>query len=85
MSELQAAPVHLTRRDPNRNMARFYRIALAPTLFGEVALIRTWGRIGTAGQVRLETFGKAGDATLAGAKLERAKRRRGYETDELPA
>lgn len=85
MSEFQAAPIHLTRRDPDRNMARFYRIALAPTLFGEVYLIRTWGRIGTAGQVRMETFGEAGDATLAGAKFERAKRRRGYETDELPA
>lgn len=84
MSELQAAPVHLTRRDPDRNMARFYRIALAPTLFGEVCLIRTWGRIGTVGQVRIETFGEAGDATLAGTKFERAKRRRGYEADELP-
>lgn len=85
MSEFQAAPTYLIRRDPDRNMARFYRIALAPTLFGEVALIRTWGRIGTVGQVRMETFGEAGDATLAGAKLERAKRRRGYATNEIPA
>ena len=85
MSEFQVAPVHLTRRDPDRNMARFYRIALSPTLFGEVCLIRTWGRIGTVGQIRMETFGEAGDATVAGAKLERAKRRRGYATDEFPA
>lgn len=71
-------PVRLTRHDPDCNMARFYLLALEPTLFGEVALIRTWGRIGTRGQVMLETFGGMAEADGARAKLERAKRRRGY-------
>lgn len=78
MSAFQAAPVHLTRRDPDRNMARFYRIALAPTLFGEVALVRNWGRVGTTGQAMMETFEAGCDAAAAAAVLERAKRRKGY-------
>lgn len=71
-------PVYLTRRDPERNMARFYVLALEPTLFGEVALLRTWGRIGTRGQVRIETFDGMAEAYVARAKLERTKLRRGY-------
>jgi predicted DNA-binding WGR domain protein len=70
--------LRLTRRDPERNMARFYALALEPTLFGEVTLLRTWGRIGTRGQVRIETFGEADDAVVAREKLERAKRKKGY-------
>ncbi len=31
--------IHLTRIDPARNMARFYTMALQPTLFGEWALL----------------------------------------------
>ncbi|HQU69642.1 MAG TPA: WGR domain-containing protein [Albidovulum sp.] len=71
-------PVRLTRHDPDRNMARFYALTLEPTLFGEVALLRTWGRIGTRGQVRMETFAEANAAGATREKLERLKRRRGY-------
>jgi predicted DNA-binding WGR domain protein len=28
--------IHLTRIDPARNMARFYTMALQPTLFGDL-------------------------------------------------
>lgn len=73
-------PLHLTRRDPARNMARFYRIDLIPTLFGETALIRTWGRIGTRGRDRVETFGDVERAEVVRGTLERAKRRRGYRS-----
>lgn len=45
----------LERRDPTRNMARFYVLAVEPTLFGEgAALVREWGRLGTIGQRRLD-------------------------------
>lgn len=71
-------PIRLTRRDPDRNMARFYVLALESTLFGEVSLIRTWGRIGTRGQVLLETFSGMAEAGTAREKLERVKRRKGY-------
>ena len=43
--------IHLTRTDPTRNMARFYTMALQPTLFGEWALLKEWGRIGSAGRL----------------------------------
>jgi len=43
--------MHLTRIDPARNMARFYTMALQPTLFGEWALLKEWGRIGSAGRL----------------------------------
>jgi predicted DNA-binding WGR domain protein len=46
--------IHLTRIDPARNMARFYALSLAPTLFGEWLLVKEWGRIGQAGTVRAE-------------------------------
>ena len=35
-------------------MARFYKIDVQPTLFGEWAAVREWGRIGRAGTVRIE-------------------------------
>jgi len=70
--------MYLTRIDPSRNMARFYAMTLQPTLFGEVALLRGWGRIGTAGQSLMQTFGDESEAGQAQARLGRAKRRRGY-------
>ena len=35
------ALAHLHRTDPKANMARFYCIEVAPTLFGEVSVLRT--------------------------------------------
>lgn len=71
-------PIRLARCDPERNMARFYVLTLEPTLFGEVSLIRTWGRIGTRGQVMIATFGGLAEASSAREKLDRVKRRKGY-------
>lgn len=69
---------YLERRDPEKNMARFYAISLAPTLFGSCAVIREWGRIGSPRTVREEWFD---DAELAGQQMARiveAKRRKSY-------
>ena len=44
----------LERRDEGCNMARFYVLAIEPTLFGDTALIREWGRIGANGRRRLD-------------------------------
>ena len=41
----------LERRDPSRNMARFYVLAIEPTLFGDAALVREWGRMVPSGVV----------------------------------
>ncbi|SMO82873.1 WGR domain-containing protein [Ruegeria atlantica] len=71
-------PVHLIHVDPDVNMARFYGIELQPTLFGEVSVLRTWGRIGTNGQAMLVTYEDAAQASEALHNLEKQKLRRGY-------
>ncbi|SDX85275.1 WGR domain-containing protein, predicted DNA-binding domain in MolR [Ruegeria halocynthiae] len=70
--------VHLIHVDPDVNMARFYGIELQPTLFGEVSVLRTWGRIGTNGQAMMVTYNNEAQAADALQKLEKKKRRRGY-------
>lgn len=68
----------LERRDSSLNMARFYVLAIEPTLFGDVALAREWGRIGTLGRRRLDLHA---DIASAGEALDvwlARKSRRGY-------
>lgn len=69
---------HLHRIDHTANMARFYAIVLQPTLFGEVSVLRSWGRIGTRGQAKIETFPTSLAAERQAALVEQRKRRRGY-------
>lgn len=71
----------LERREPSRNMARFYVLAVEPTLFGDAVLVREWGRIGSLGRRRIDLH--ADTATAAEALdvwLER-KARRGYRVE----
>ncbi|WP_404513759.1 WGR domain-containing protein [Bradyrhizobium ottawaense] len=37
-------------------MARFYVLAIEPTLFGNTALVREWGRLGQRGRRRMDLF-----------------------------
>lgn len=71
-------PLHLRHVDPARNMARFYVLALQPTLFGEVALVREWGRIGSPGRVQVMAYTTQEEAEAAFRRVERQKTRRGY-------
>ena len=73
--------IELERIDRGWNCYRYYRMALAPDLFGGIALVRHWGRIGSAGQQRLDLFVDHAGAIFAMHKLATAKRRRGY-TDQ---
>ena len=72
------ALAHLHRIDPEANMARFYCIDVATTLFGDVSVFRTWGRIGTHGRTRIETCATVEDAERAASQTLRQKMRRGY-------
>ena len=72
------ALAHLHRIDPEANMARFYCIDVAPTLFGDVSVLRTWGRIGTLGRTSVETCASAEEAEKAAAQTLRQKKRRSY-------
>jgi len=55
----------LERRNASRNMARFYVRAIEPTLFGEMALVREWGRIGSWGRRRLDLHSDTASAAEA--------------------
>jgi len=63
-------------------MRRFYLLSIQPTLFGGASLIRNWGRIGTNGQTMMQTFDDSMHAGDAFGRLERTKRRRGYDDAE---
>lgn len=71
-------PRFFRRIDPARNMARFYVVMLQPTLFGEMAVVRQWGRIGTRGREKIDCFGGDAEAISAATKLTECKMRRGY-------
>jgi predicted DNA-binding WGR domain protein len=72
----QPKPLHLRRIDVGRTMRRSYALPTQPTLFGEMSLIRNWGRIGTNGKTIMQTFDGTAEAVEAFGRLERAKRRR---------
>ncbi len=68
-------PAVLRRVDPARNMRRFYSLDVERDLFGNVVLVPRWGRIGTAGRVRLDEYPGEGRAVAAmkGHKPERVR------------
>jgi len=70
--------LHVRRIDPAQNMRRFYRMAILNDLFGKASLVREWGRIGSRGQMMVETHPDEGQAVNALMKLARAKQRKGY-------
>jgi predicted DNA-binding WGR domain protein len=66
------------RHDRDANMARFFILSIEASLFGDAALIREWGRIGTAGQRKVELHAGKGRAAEALETWLRRKQRRGY-------
>ena len=69
----------LRRVDAETNAHRFYALMIERNLFGRVALVRRWGRIGTHGRERMDPHPDEMAAAEAMAKLAAAKRRRGYQ------
>jgi predicted DNA-binding WGR domain protein len=70
--------IMLTRTDASRNMARFYKLDVQPTLFGGWSFIKEWGRLGRAGTVSIELHRTRGRADLALALTWVRKAGRGY-------
>ena len=68
----------LDRIEPAANMARYYVLSIEPTLWGELSLIREWGRIGRRGRSRVELHSNQASATEALEIWLERKRRRGY-------
>ncbi len=70
--------LYVERIAPEKNMARFYALAIQPTLFGEVSLVRAWGPIGTRGQQMVHLFDNESQAVSLFLDVLREKRKRGY-------
>lgn len=71
-------PIRLERREPARNIQRFYAITVTRTLFDGWAVVREWGRIGQPGTVRETWFETEAAAIEAGAAVRLRKEKRGY-------
>ncbi|WP_065708777.1 WGR domain-containing protein, partial [Acinetobacter baumannii] len=56
----------------------FYVLTIEPSLFGDAALVREWGRIGTLGRRRLDLFAHQVDAREALDSWLSRKQRKGY-------
>jgi predicted DNA-binding WGR domain protein len=70
--------VVLQRIDPESGAARFYSLVVERDLFGQIVLVRNWGRIGTRGREMEERHVSEAKALEAMDALIQAKRRRGY-------
>lgn len=53
------------RRDPSRNMARFYALSVQADLLTGWSLVREWGRIGRPGRVRVDPHAELAIAEMA--------------------
>lgn len=70
--------LYCQRIDASKNMARYYALSIQPTLFGEVAVVRAWGRIGKRGGEKSEVFPTEREAASRFLELVRRKRQKGY-------
>ncbi len=64
--------------DPAENRRRFYDILWQPTLFGEGALVRSWGRQGQPGTTRATFYPHRCHADAEIRQVVRRRLRHGY-------
>jgi predicted DNA-binding WGR domain protein len=64
--------------DAAKNRHRFYSVCIRPTLFGEWSILREWGRIGSPGTVRVESYSSEDEAHAAERITIRTRTRHGY-------
>lgn len=70
--------IYIERTDATKNLARYYALDVSTTLFGEVCLTRTWGRIGLRGQTKTRHCASVEDAMGVFHDILRRKTIRGY-------
>jgi predicted DNA-binding WGR domain protein len=70
--------IYLEKRDPDKNMHRFYAMYITQTIFGDWALIREWGRIGSPGTILEQWFDTEDEAIESELKLLNIKSKKGY-------
>jgi predicted DNA-binding WGR domain protein len=71
--------VRFIKIDSSKNMARFYNLYFQPTLFGDVALVREWGRLGGGSQRRSDWFPTEAEALAALERASQRREQRGYQ------
>lgn len=64
--------------DQDQNQRRFYRLRLMRNLFGEVDVLREFGRIGHPGRVMVDHYAALEEAEVDLCRLARQKLRKGY-------
>lgn len=69
---------YLTYLEADSNKYRFYQLHVELGLFGEWALVREWGRLGSGGRVRFDWFETEQEAIEAGLALQKRKQKKGY-------
>ena len=74
--------VRLTSVDPASNRDRVYMLAWQPTLWGGLALVRTWGRRDRPGRSRATVYADRESAQADIRRLLRRRLRHGYEVLE---
>ena len=72
------AYAHLVNVDPDKNRYRFYTLTWQPSLFGGLALVRSWGRIGTSGRSRAIFFADQEGAQKAVEEIMKRRMAHGY-------
>ncbi|MHC5853547.1 WGR domain-containing protein [Nostoc sp.] len=71
--------ITLYKTDPAKNLFRFYYLDIQADLFGNPCLIRRWGRIGKAGQMKTMPFLTLEAAERELVKYYQIKSSRGYK------
>ena len=70
---------YLRKIDADKNQYRFYALYVMPDLFGGWSLIRSWGRIGSEGSSKIDSFKTEAEAQAKRADLHRQKVKKGYK------
>jgi predicted DNA-binding WGR domain protein len=74
-----AYTTELVKKAPEKNQERFYRMTICLDLFGEVSLMREYGRLGQrGGQLKLKSFPDEDAARKDFDRLLKQKLRHGY-------
>lgn len=76
--------IYLERIEPSRNMSRYYTMSVQLTLFGELSLVRRWGRIGTSEALKVDTFTDLAALIKFRARLLARKLARNYVRRHQP-
>lgn len=78
MANRELPDLYLERIDRAKNMSRYYWISLQPDLFGQITLLKSWGRIGTMGRMAVASYADTAKVMTERHRLLESKRRRGY-------